>query len=920
MDNRNNILKKISDKDLDLIEKITTKEVWIGVVGLGYVGLPLTLTFCEAGFRVVGFDIDENKIDTIRSNKSYISTIQSDRIANCTFYPTSNFSILENMDVIIITVPTPLNEYRQPDLSYVRNVVNQLKQYLCKNQLIILESTSYPGTTREEICNVIQKATGKVVGRDYFVAFSPERENPGSKIPIKQIPKLVSGITKKCLERVQVLYQQVFDKVIPVDSVEIAETAKILENTYRAVNIALINEMRYLCEQMGIDIWKVVEAASTKPFGFQKFTPGFVGGHCLDGKSKLFLIENKEHKIVDFGPYVDSLNCRKEIVNNTEFFYPENTKCLSFNISDKSITYEKVNCFSKRKFIGNMIDINCHYGYSLRVSDLHPMLIEEKGIQIKYAKDIKSGDLLILNKNLPKQNFWNSMNLDILEYLDPSVYPKVRVKLKTGSFKDYKDTIKKKIGNLRIAMNYFISDYLPLEKYLELEKDLNIPRSNLYLCRGSGPSFSKFPCIIFVDKDFARLIGYYLSEGCVLNNGDSLKTAFTFNSTEFEYIEDVVSILKTKFELKPLVFKDKNFKATCIRIPSYFLGFLFENILKCGKNCYEKQIPALFYNASSDLKFELLSGLFRGDGGSYIFSGKQKDAKGRIYNKTSASINYFTSSPNLFQQIGLLLKDFGVIPKIQKRDGLLSLSGPEDLENAKKLFGEIRKSLFETYFNNLQKRIIYDYVKDYGNYYALKVKDIMIEPSNTFVYSAEIENNHTIITSNGLIVHNCISTDPTYLTYRVKKFECKSRLISEAEAINWGQPKYIATKICEILGRHILLPEANILILGVTYKPDIDDIRESGVLRLMDYLEEKGLIIDYNDPYIPILKRDGDIFKTLHSYSITPRYDNLCGFETIIIAVNHSCYNYEAIVSNSKRVVDITNATREIRADNVYRI
>lgn len=430
-----------------LLQKIRAKQARIGIIGLGYVGLPLALTFCEAGFNVTGYDIDSNKIRMLDSGKSYLTTVDSSRIAACTLRARSSFSSLDDVDVSIITVPTPLNEYRQPDLGYVRLAVKQISMHMSLQgveRLVILESTSYPGTTREEVCDSIQKTTRAEVGKDYFVAFSPERENPGGDMPIKQIPKLISGITPKCLEAIKALYEQVFDQVVPVDSVEIAETAKVLENTYRAVNIALINEMRYLCEQMGIDVWKVVEAAATKPFGFQKFTPGFVGGHC-------------------------------------------------------------------------------------------------------------------------------------------------------------------------------------------------------------------------------------------------------------------------------------------------------------------------------------------------------------------------------------------------------------------------------------------------------------------------------------------ISTDPTYLTYRVKKFECKSRLISEAEAINWGQPKYVATKICEILSRHTLLDSCNVLMLGVTYKPDVNDIRESGVLRLMDFLQEKGLLVDYNDSYVPTLKRSKGLFREQHSFMLTP-YSRLADFEAVIIAVNHSHYDYSSIVQNAKRVIDIVNATKGMNADNIYRI
>lgn len=268
----------------NLVEKIQSKTALVGVIGLGYVGLPLVLRFARKGFKVIGFDTDEGKIRALKKGRSYISHIPDSEIKslNKFFEATSDMSGLSRPDAIIICVPTPLDAHREPDMTYIKNTSCEISNYMRKGQLISLESTTYPGTTREILLPEFEK-TGLKVGKDFFVVFSPEREDPGNKqFPAEKVPKIVGGITGKCLELGTLLYQSVFEKVVPVSSVEIAESAKLLENIYRAVNIALVNEMKLLFDRMGINIWEVIEAAKTKPFGFQAFYPGpGLGGHCI---------------------------------------------------------------------------------------------------------------------------------------------------------------------------------------------------------------------------------------------------------------------------------------------------------------------------------------------------------------------------------------------------------------------------------------------------------------------------------------------------------------------------------------------------------------------------------------------------------------------------------------------------------------
>jgi UDP-N-acetyl-D-glucosamine dehydrogenase len=305
----------------ELIARIVKREARIGVIGLGYVGLPLVLAFHKAGFSVTGFDTDVGKVEKLTNGQNYIKHIditpliqpsaishqpstkktppESSQIKRRrpargypdaepqtpgapTFTPTSDFSLLKEMDCIVICVPTPLNRNREPDLSYVFETTRVVTGHLRRGQLVILESTTYPGTTDEDM-RAILETTGLKAGLDFFLAFSPEREDPNNQnFSLTNVPKLVGGYTPHCLSAARALYDTIVEKTVPVSSTKVAEAAKLLENIYRAVNIALVNELKILFDRMGIDVWEVVEAAKTKPFGFQPFYPGpGLGGHCI---------------------------------------------------------------------------------------------------------------------------------------------------------------------------------------------------------------------------------------------------------------------------------------------------------------------------------------------------------------------------------------------------------------------------------------------------------------------------------------------------------------------------------------------------------------------------------------------------------------------------------------------------------------
>ena len=278
-----------------LKEKIKTRHARVGIIGLGYVGLPLALLYSEQKFQVTGFDIDSRKVETLGKGGSYIYRIAPEEIQAARaqgFAATSDYSQIEEMDAIIICVPTPLNEYHEPDLSFITGTTHSIAPHLRAGQLVVLESTTYPGTTEEVMVPILEKENknglkaardGALSGKEFFVAFSPEREDPGNTtVARRDIPKVVGGLNPQASELAGALYGAIFNRTVPVSSPAAAEMTKLLENIYRCVNIALVNELKLLCLRMGLDIWEVIEAASTKPFGFHPFYPGpGLGGHCI---------------------------------------------------------------------------------------------------------------------------------------------------------------------------------------------------------------------------------------------------------------------------------------------------------------------------------------------------------------------------------------------------------------------------------------------------------------------------------------------------------------------------------------------------------------------------------------------------------------------------------------------------------------
>lgn len=392
-----------------LREKLKTKQAKISVIGLGYVGLPLAVEFAREGFSVTGIDNDPEKVRLINEGTSYIADVKGSIVSNLVkkrkLRATTDFSVVKDMDSLSICVPTPLTKTKDPDISFIISATNAIKQYIRKGQLIILESTTYPGTTDEIIAPILEEG-GLKVGKDFFLAFSPERIDPGNTLyNTRNIPKVVGGMTKKCVKLASLLYSQIIDKVIPVSSTKVAEMVKLLENTFRSVNIALVNETAQMCQRLDIDVWEVIEVAKTKPFGYMAFFPGpGLGGHCIP-VDPLFLswVAKKtgfESRFINLADQINS-NMPRFVVNKVADALNERQKSINGSrIHIFGVAYKKDVSDSRESPAFDILSLLKSKGAILSYTDPYIKDIEFDGVSLKTRE--------------PSNNFLNKIDCSII--------------------------------------------------------------------------------------------------------------------------------------------------------------------------------------------------------------------------------------------------------------------------------------------------------------------------------------------------------------------------------------------------------------------------------------------------------------------------------------------------------------------------
>ncbi|MBP7693886.1 MAG: nucleotide sugar dehydrogenase, partial [Anaerolineales bacterium] len=825
----------MTSSNAELLERFANRTAVLGIVGLGYVGLPLAVEFARAGLRVIGVDVDPRKIEALGRGESYIQDVPAAEVADLVrrgrLAATTDYAELRQADAVSICVPTPLRKTRDPDMSYVIDAAEKVTAAAHPGMLIVLESTTYPGTT-EEIFEPRLKERGFTLGTDIFLAFSPERIDPANlQYGVRNTPKVVGGTTPACTEAAVALYRLAVDTVVPVSSPRAAEMVKLLENTFRAVNIGLVNEVALMCAKLDLNVWEVIEAAATKPYGYMKFTPGpGIGGHCLSGEEWVFVRDKAGTQVLTLYGLVERLKTAgaEPMVETADLsvFAPQSLEVLSLDPSGGGAVYRRLEYVSRRRYAGPSRSIWTQDGRRLSTTDGHPMMIwSGEELQAVRADQLRPGDRLVVPLGQPETPV---ADIDLIAHITEADCRRMRVKPRQGRYADHAAALRPHLLTLKLSpRDVFKQNVMPLAAYLELERRglMPFPRTEVDLVTGRGPSYNTFPAVVLLDEDFARLLGYYLSEGCLTDDA-ALRVRFTFHVKETEYIADLKSILE-KLGVAYSEYRDRRWQSHHIKVSSRPLGLLVRDVLGCGVNCYTMKIPARFLGAPEPLRLALLAGLLRGDGDVHHVSGRweyQKRGKTYTHHSNSCQAGYFSSSPVLFQQVARLLHGLDWVPTFKRTKPQLRLWGATQLERLTPLFlGEKRQRL-EAYAAGRRKPMSTSHFERHPGFATIAVRTVEDAAPLEHVYSLEVEDTHTFVTSYGLLAHNCIPLDPLYLSWKLKSLNYTARFIELADTINSQMPHHVVTLVADALnedGR--ALRGARVLVLGAAYKKDVDD-------------------------------------------------------------------------------------------------
>ncbi len=918
----------------DIIKLINTGGARVGVIGLGYVGLPLLVEFARSGFSSMGFEVDEWKAGEINQGRSYIGDVPGDTVRELAgtgrLRATTDFSHLKTCDAIIICVPTPLRKTKEPDVSYIMAAAEEIQKNLRPGQLIVLESTTYPGTTDEVLLPMFEE-TGLRLDTDFLLAFSPERVDPGNpQFQTHNIPKVVGGSTDASTEAASHLYSRIVKDVFSVSSARVAEAAKLLENTFRAVNIGMANEMARLCYALGIDTWEVIRAAATKPFGFMPFYPGpGIGGHCLVGDETIFVrsTDDEGERVKSlaelFAEQESHAHARTFEAGGGDVIYRPRLQALSLDTETQQPEWKSVRYLFRRKTSHPLVVVTTTDNRRLTVTDKHPMLVSDENGNLRqvFARDLVIGDRVPIHC-LPAPVAGGSggeisnPTLDLLPLLPSELVKKIRVRVSGGSWRDYREALKKRL-RADAAQEFVRQDYLPLSDYLTLERagEINVPHESLRLYTGRGPSVASFPAVLSITPGFARLVGYYLAEGCTTAERGRERVRLSFHRAETEFIADVRSLLESELGVQSSVSHSRIHQVTHIRAASPLLGWLLVNVLGSGRCSVEMSVPDLLMKASLIHRHELLKGLLRGDGDVYVKTGEnsyQKNGRSYTHRNASAEVGFFSSSPRLFQQVVYLLQSLGFTPTFKRTKPHLGLKGREQLLRMRDWLGP-KGARLENYFNESRRAPASKTFKRAGLLTTVPVKSVEIKttPGPVDVYSVEVDDTHTFATSYGVYVHNCIPLDPHYLSWKARQHGFDSRFISLAEEVNSRMPEHVVQLVADGLNdAEKPLKGSRVLLLGVAYKKDINDVRESPALSIIDLLRAKGARVSYHDPFVAEVRFDdahthggGD---PLESIALTD--DELGAADCVVIVTDHSQINYRRVTELAPLIVDTRNA------------
>ncbi|MGH7563527.1 MAG: UDP binding domain-containing protein, partial [Gemmatimonadota bacterium] len=709
------------------------------------------------------------------------------------------------------------------------------------------------------------------------------------------------------------LYRRIVPRTVRVSSARVAEATKLTENVFRAVNIALVNELKMIYERMGIDIWEVLAAAATKPFGFMRFDPGpGWGGHCQDGEEFVFVRRGGGVEAVRMKELAgDAERCRS--IGDVEVRPLEEMEVLSFDLDRGRVCFRRATHVFRR-WSADRVTLRTPEGRTLTVTDGHPLIVRHEGeLDVRRADSIEDARP-ILALGLPESVSPGS--IDLISALDLAGGSKIRVKPRSGAWIDTWPSIRtvaRRAGLERKDVRR--SNTLPLSTFLELERSGLAPfgREDLFLTTGNGAAQARIPCVIALDVEFARLIGYYLSEGCLTHDG-SWRTRWVFGSHEHEMIDDLTEIL-TRLGVRWSMHRVKRWRAVQIKVSSHLFGMLLKDVLGCGMRSEEMSVPAAMLGASEAVRRNLLGALLNGDGSVYATHGKRRYRKnGRAYDHRfeTACVSYFTSSPRLFQQVLLLMHGLEVTPTIKRGSREMRLYGREQLRRIRPLLAGTKGAKLDPYLAGEVVSMPTRKTRRHSGFASVGAANVR-SCEGGWVYSIEVPGTETYVTSYGLVSHNCIPIDPYYLSWKAREHGKSTRFIELAGEINTGMPEHVVGRVIEALNvRGRAVNGSRILILGLAYKPDVSDERESPSYHLMDRLRERGAEVAYHDPHVPVVQPTREHSDWAGTRSVDWDRQTISGFDVVVISTRHDAVDYQELAEWARCIVDTRNAMEGI--------
>lgn len=826
----------------------------ISVIGTGYVGLVAGAMFAKVGNNVVCVDKVEEKVNLLKQGimpiyEPGLKQIVLDAVDEKLINFTTDINNIKSSKIIFLAVGTPSSDSGEFNLDFIKQAAKDVANAIAGSddlKVIVIKSTVPPGTSK-----IIKKIMTESIpenlkaSTNFEVVSNPEFLKEGKAVDDFEYPDriIIGSDNLAASELVAELYEPFSlkkNKIIFMSSVE-AELTKLFSNTFLANKVALINEFAEICSSFDADIMNVRNGVcSDRRIGWEFMfpSPGY-GGSCLVGEENVLIKENNHVKVMQISDLFKKIDAGFD-----DIF------ALSIN-KDKKLEFKKIKNATKRVYDSSLFSIKTRMNKIITITADHPFIVENKGsFVVKLARDIELGDRLpVFTDYFSDVKF----SFDLIDEVIKSKkfdLKKVRIRpiRKMFSSEKIKNVLKGFFKSERLK-DVLRSNCMNLKEFLVLEKDLSkfVKRSDLLLFTVKGnPTYS--PAVINIDKDFCRLLGYYASEGNLSCDkglrGTRERIQFHFNSSEKEYISDVIGILKKLNIRTQLINKQK---VITIQFSSRIFAYFLRDILKAGVCCYDTVVPELIFSLDKDCRFEFLKGVFRGDGHVAF----REDTPAVVYDFGSISKKLIDGMIFLFHSLGIVpsyktsiskkSSDFAHFLRVSGIDQIKFLQGFKDSQTQKKIegnFKKYKKFIRQTGFERINNQVS-----------LVKVKEIVQhKPKKNFVYSIEVEDNENFVSSSGLIVHNCFPKDIRGLVYSVNQKNIQPKIVCSIDNSNNEHKSFLAREIKDYLENHGGLSGKTIAVWGLTFKPRTDDMRESAAIDIINFLLENNAKVKANDP------------------------------------------------------------------------